>query len=41
MIHTLLWLTGIITWGMIAMMGAMFLIADIHDRVVMRRVRNS
>ncbi len=37
MIHTVFWLTGAITWGLIALAGAMFLVADLHDRSVMRR----
>jgi len=40
MIHTLLWLTGVVTWSLIALGGAMFLVADLHDRSVMRRARN-
>ena len=40
MIHTVFWLTGAITWGLIALAGAMFLVADLHDRSVMRRTRN-
>jgi hypothetical protein len=40
MIHTVFWLTGAVTWGLIALGGAMFLFADLHDRAVMRRARN-
>jgi hypothetical protein len=29
-----------ITWSLIALAGAMFVVADIHDRLVMRRMRN-
>ena len=37
MIHSVFWLTGMITWGLIAAAGTTFLVADIHDRLVMRR----
>jgi hypothetical protein len=40
MIHTIFWFTGMLTWLLIASAGAMFLIADLHDRAVMRRARN-
>ncbi len=40
MINTLFWYTGMITWSLIALAGAMFLVADLHDRSVMRRTRN-
>jgi hypothetical protein len=40
MIHTIFWFTGMLTWLLIASAGAMFLIADLHDRYVMRRPRN-
>ena len=39
MIHSVFWLTGVITWGLIAAAGTTFLVADIHDRLVMRRMR--
>ena len=40
MINTLFWYTGIITWSLIALASAMFLVADLHDRSVTRRARN-
>jgi hypothetical protein len=40
MIHTVFWLTGMVTWSLIALAVAMFLVADLHDRSVMRRARN-
>jgi hypothetical protein len=40
MIHTVFWLTGAVTWGLIALGGAMLLVADLHDRSVMRRARS-
>jgi hypothetical protein len=40
MIHTLLWFTGVVTWCLIALAGATWLGADIHDRFVIRRARN-
>jgi hypothetical protein len=40
MIHTLFWYTGLCSWSRIALAGAMFLVADLHDRSVMRRTRN-
>jgi hypothetical protein len=40
MIHTLFWYTGLCTWSLIALAGAMFLGADLHDRSVVRRTSN-
>ncbi len=40
MINTLFWYKGMITWSLIALAGAMFLVADLQDRSVMRRARN-
>jgi hypothetical protein len=40
MIHTLFWLTGMVTWFLIALAFALWLGADIHDTSVMRRARN-
>jgi hypothetical protein len=40
MIHTLLWLTGIVTWLMIALVCALWLGTEIHERSVIRRARN-
>jgi hypothetical protein len=41
MIHTVFWLTGLVTWSLMALGGATWLGADIHDRSIMRRARNS
>jgi hypothetical protein len=40
MIHTLFWLTGIVTWFLIALVCAMWLVAEILERSVIRRARN-
>jgi hypothetical protein len=40
MIHTLFWLTGMVTWFLIALACAMWLGAEIHERSVIRRARN-
>jgi hypothetical protein len=40
MIHTLFWLTGIVTWLMIALACALWLGTAIHERSVIRRARN-
>ena len=40
MINTVFCYTGMITWSLIALAGAIFLVADLHDRSVMRRARN-
>jgi hypothetical protein len=40
MIHTLFWLTGIVTWLMIALACALWLGTEIHERSVIRRARN-
>jgi hypothetical protein len=37
MINNLFWYTGMFTWSLITLAGAMFLVADLHDRSVMRR----
>jgi hypothetical protein len=37
MIHTLFWLTGIVTWLMIALACALWLGTEIHERSVIRR----
>jgi hypothetical protein len=41
MIHTLFWLTGMVTWFLIALAFALWLGAAIHDRSVIRRARNA
>jgi hypothetical protein len=40
MIHTVFWLTGLVTWSLMALGGATWLGADIHESI-MRRARNS
>jgi Na+-transporting methylmalonyl-CoA/oxaloacetate decarboxylase gamma subunit len=40
MIHTIFWLTGMVTWFLIALACAMWLVAELHDRSVTRRARN-
>jgi hypothetical protein len=40
MIHTWFWLTGMVTWFLIALARAMWLGAEIHERSVIRRARN-
>ena len=40
MIHTLFWLTGMVTWFLIALAFALWLGTEIHDRSVIRRARN-
>jgi hypothetical protein len=40
MIHTLFWLTGIVTWLVIALVCALWLGTEIHERSVIRRARN-
>ena len=37
MINTVFWHTGMFTWSLIALAGAMFLVADLHDRYVLGR----
>jgi hypothetical protein len=40
MIHTLFWLTGMVTWFLIALAFAMWFGAEILERCVIRRARN-
>jgi hypothetical protein len=40
MIHTAFWLTGMVTWFLLALATAMFFVTNLHDRSVVRRARN-